>query len=83
MALSVEVGLGVLVELLEEEVDEAVGPKGKWKPDRTAVRHGHENGEVTLGGRRAPRHPVASSLRARTVPQPSAGSIPTRRLWER
>jgi putative transposase len=52
LALSVEVGLGVLVELLEQEVDEAVGPRGKWNPDRTAVRHGHENGEVTLGGRR-------------------------------
>ena len=52
LALSVEVGLGVLRELLEEEVDEVVGPKGKHDPDRTAVRHGHENGEVTLGGRR-------------------------------
>jgi putative transposase len=54
LALSVEVGLGVLRELLEEEVDELVGPKGKWNPDRTAVRHGHESGEVTLGGRRVP-----------------------------
>jgi transposase-like protein len=52
LALSVEVGLGVLRELLEQEVDELVGPKGKWNPDRTAVRHGHEDGEVTLGGRR-------------------------------
>ena len=52
LALSVEVGLGVLHELLEAEVDEVVGPKGKWNPDRTAVRHGHEDGEVTLGGRR-------------------------------
>jgi transposase-like protein len=52
LALSVEVGIGVLRELLEEEVDEVVGPKGKWNRDRTAVRHGHENGEVTLGGRR-------------------------------
>ena len=52
LALSVEVGLGVLRELLEEEVEELVGPKGKWNPDRTAVRHGHEDGEVTLGGRR-------------------------------
>src|SRR5437762_7327117 len=52
LALSVEVGLGVLRELLEEEVDELVGPKGKWNRGRTAVRHGHENGEVTLGGRR-------------------------------
>ena len=54
LALSVEVGLGVLKELLEKEVDELVGPKGKWNPDRTAVRHGHGSGEVTLGGRRVP-----------------------------
>ena len=52
LALSVEVGLGVLRELLEAEVDEIVGPKGKHNPGRTAVRHGHEDGEVTLGGRR-------------------------------
>jgi putative transposase len=52
LALSVEVGLSVLRQLLEEEVDELVGPKGKWNPGRSAVRHGHENGEVTLGGRR-------------------------------
>ena len=62
LALSVEVGLGVLRELLEEEVDELVGPKGRWNPDRTAVRHGHEDGEVTLGGRRVPvRRPRARS----------------------
>ena len=52
LALSVEVGLGVLGALLEEEVDEIVGPKGRWNRDRIAVRHGHEDGEVTLGGRR-------------------------------
>ena len=37
---------------MEEEVDDVVGPKGKHNPERTAVRHGHEDGEVTLGGRR-------------------------------
>ncbi len=52
LALSVGVGLGVLHELMEVEVDEVVGPKGKHDPDRAAVRHGHEAGEVTLGGRR-------------------------------
>src|SRR5437764_1528758 len=52
LALSVGVGLGVLAEMLEEEVDEVVGPKGKWNRDRTAVRHGHDDGEVTLGARR-------------------------------
>src|SRR5713101_1215116 len=54
LALSVGVGLGVLAELMEEEVDEVVGPKGKWNAERDAVRHGHEDGEVTLGGRRVP-----------------------------
>jgi len=52
LALSVGVGLGVLSELMEEEVEDVVGPKGKHDPDRVAVRHGHEDGEVTLGGRR-------------------------------
>jgi putative transposase len=52
LALAVEVGLGVLRELLEEEVEQVVGPKGRWNRERTAVRHGREDGEVTLGGRR-------------------------------
>ena len=63
LALSVGVGLGVLHELLEAEVDEVVGPKGKHLPDRAAVRHGHESGEVTLGGRRVP----VTRPRARTA----------------
>jgi transposase-like protein len=42
----------VLRELLEEEVEEVVGLKGKWNRERTAVRHGREDGAVTLGGRR-------------------------------
>src|SRR4051794_20928372 len=52
LALSVGVGLGVLAEMMEQEVEEVVGPKGKRNPARSAVRHGHEAGEVTLGGRR-------------------------------
>src|SRR5438128_9073485 len=52
LALSVGVGLSVVHELMELDVDEVVGPKGKWNPDRTAKRHGHENGSMTLGGRR-------------------------------
>ena len=54
LALSVGVGLGVLAELMAEEVDEVVGPKGRHAEHRSAVRHGHEGGEVTLGGRRVP-----------------------------
>src|SRR5918995_3261214 len=52
LALSVGVGLGVVHELMELEVDEVVGPKGKHNRDRVAVRHGHEDGSMTLGGRR-------------------------------
>lgn len=54
LALSVGVGLGVLAELMEEEVDEVVGPRSKPDPARAAYRHGHEPGEVTLGGRIVP-----------------------------
>jgi len=54
LALSIGVGLGVLGELMAEEVEAVVGPKGRHDFDRAAVRHGHEAGEVTLGGRRVP-----------------------------
>jgi putative transposase len=52
LALSVGVGLGVVHELMELEVDQVVGAKGKHLPERTAKRHGHEDGSMTLGGRR-------------------------------
>src|SRR3954463_2373804 len=52
LALSVGVGLRVVHELMELEVTEVVGPKGKHDPGRTAKRHGHEAGSMTLGGRR-------------------------------
>jgi putative transposase len=54
VALSVGLGLTVVHELMEREVDEVVGPKGKHDPDRTGKRHGHEAGSMTLGGRRVP-----------------------------
>src|SRR5215210_2689341 len=50
LALSVGVGLSVVHELMEAEVDESVGPKGKWNAERTAVRHGHDDGSMMLGG---------------------------------
>jgi len=63
LALSVGVGLGVVHELMEAAVDAVVGPEGKHDPARSAVRHGHDAGEVTLGGRRVP----VSRPRARTA----------------
>src|SRR3954471_14018799 len=73
LALSVGVGLGVLHELMQAEVDEVVGSKGRHMPDRTAVRHGHEDGEVTLGGRRVP----VSRPRARTADGAREVELPT------
>ena len=52
LALSVGVGLSVVHELMEAEVEEVVGPKGRHNRDRSAKRHGHERGSMTLGGRR-------------------------------
>ena len=46
------VGLSVVHELMELEIDAVVGPKGQHNPDRVAKRHGHEDGSLTLGGRR-------------------------------
>ena len=52
LALSVGVGLGVVEELMAEEVEEVCGPRGRHDPERVAYRHGSDDGEVTLGGRR-------------------------------
>ncbi|MGZ6582645.1 MAG: transposase, partial [Gaiellaceae bacterium] len=63
LALSVGLGLTVVHQLMEREVDEVVGPKGKHNRDRAAKRHGHDRGSMTLGGRRVP----ASRPRMRTA----------------
>jgi len=69
LALSVGVGLGVVHELMELEVGEVVGRKGKHNPDRIAVRHGHEAGSMTLGGRRvAVRRPRMRTTDERELP---------------
>jgi putative transposase len=52
LALAVGTGLQVLAAMLAEDVARLVGPKGRHNPDRAAVRHGAEPGQVTLGGRR-------------------------------
>ena len=52
LALAVGTGLQVLQVMLAEDVAGLVGAKGRHLPERTAVRHGSEPGQVTLGGRR-------------------------------
>jgi hypothetical protein len=43
LALSVGVGLEVLHELIEAEVDDVVGLNGRHIPDRSVVGHGRDN----------------------------------------
>ena len=52
LALAVGTGLQVLEAMLAADVARLVGPKGRHNSARTAVRHGSEPGQVTLGGRR-------------------------------
>jgi transposase-like protein len=54
LAASVTIGLAVMGELIDAEVTDIAGPKGRHDPDRVAYRHGNEAGKVTLGGRRVP-----------------------------
>ncbi len=54
LALAVGAGFGVMDVMMQESVTGLCGPKGAHDPDRTAVRHGSEDGSVTLGGRRVP-----------------------------
>lgn len=52
LALAVGAGLQVMAAMMEADVTAECGPKGRHDPERTATRHGHENGSVSLGGRR-------------------------------
>jgi hypothetical protein len=45
LALAVGAGLQVLGAVMETEVTTLAGPKGRWNPDRAAVRHGDDAGE--------------------------------------
>ena len=49
-ALCVEVGLEVMAQLLNSEVEALCGPKGRHDAERTAYRHGTERSRVVLGG---------------------------------
>ena len=72
LALAVGTGLQVLQAMLAEDVARLVGPKGRHLPERAAVRHGSEPGQVTLGGRRVgvrrPRVRTADGTRELPVP---------------
>jgi putative transposase len=52
LALAVGTGLQVMYAMMDADVTALAGPKGRHRPGRVAVRHGSEDGSVTLGGRR-------------------------------
>jgi transposase-like protein len=64
--------LQVLQAMLAEDVAGLVGARSRHIPERTAVRHGSEPGQVTLGGRRVrvrrPRVRTADGTRELSVP---------------
>jgi putative transposase len=65
LALAVGTGLQVMAQLMETDVAAVCGPRVRHDPVRTAVRHGQENGSVTLGGRRVPvRRPQGDAPRS-------------------
>jgi putative transposase len=51
LAFVVGAGLKVVETMMEYEVEILAGPKGRHDPNRVAVRHGSDDGLVTLGGR--------------------------------
>lgn len=77
LALAVGAGLQVMDALMAESVTAICGPKGRHDPGRDAVRHGSDDGSVTLGGRRVPvRRP-----RVRTADGASEVAVPAYELF--
>jgi putative transposase len=77
LALAVGTGLQVMQVLMEADVTGMAGPKGRHDPGRTAVRHGHERGSVTLGGRRV----AVSRPRVRAADGSGELPVPTYELF--
>ncbi len=82
MAAALAVGLEVFDQLLQADVAEVAGPKGRHNPDRRARRHGTEPAKVPMGGRmvevRKPR--VRSADGAVEVPLASWAAVSDRDL---
>jgi putative transposase len=76
LAFVVGTGLKVLNVVLEGEATALAGVKGRHDPERSAVRHGSDDGLVTLGGRQVPiRRP-----RLRNADKSTEVQLPTYQL---
>jgi len=70
--LVMQSGLAVFSALLEQDRAALCGPRGRFQKDRQAYRHGHDVGQVVLGGRKVRlRKPRARSLDGRELDLPS------------
>jgi putative transposase len=76
LAFAVGAGLQVLGAILDAEVTALAGPKGRHDPQRSAVRHGSDDGLVTLGGRQV----SVTRPRVRTADRSSELALPTYEL---
>jgi putative transposase len=73
LAFAVGAGLQVLGAILDAEVTALAGPKGRHDPQRSAVRHGSDDGLVTLGGRQV----SITRPRVRTADRSAEVALPT------
>ena len=72
LALSIELGLVVVRQLLESDVTELAGEKGKHQKDRKAYRHGVEQSRVVMGGQKVPiERPRVRSLAGEELALPT------------
>jgi putative transposase len=76
LAFAVGAGLQVLGAILDAEVTALAGPKGRHDPQRSAVRHGSDDGLVTLGGRQV----SITRPRVRTADRSAEVALPTYEL---
>ena len=77
LALAVATGMQVMTTMMNADVTAICGPKGRHNAQRSAVRHGSEDGSVTLGGRRVPvRRP-----RVRSADGNTEVAVPTYELF--
>jgi len=84
LALAVGAGLQVMAAMMDADVITLAGVKGRHDSDRVAVRHGHERGSVTLGGRRVPveRPRVRAMHGSGELPVPAYELSAAPEFWE-
>jgi len=81
LALSVSAGMAVLQEMLAQDVERLVGPRGRHDAERTAYRHGAERSSLPLGGRRVPlTRPRVRSLEGEELGLPTWRALAERDL---